>query len=65
MRLQYPWEEEPLDEWAIVGMNHYYVNGERHLFVAMIKGNSCIKAEGKDEGQIFRKLRSLALEGEG
>ena len=60
MRLQYPWEDSPLDEWAIVGMNHYFIDGERHVFVAMVKGDRCIKAESRDEGTVFRRLKSLA-----
>jgi len=30
-----PWQMEPLDKWAICGMNHYHINGERRLFVSM------------------------------
>ena len=32
-----PWKSKALESWSIVGMNHYHVNGVRHLFVAMTK----------------------------
>jgi hypothetical protein len=41
-------------------MNHYFVNGERHLFVAMVKDGRCIKAEGADEQQVFTVLATAA-----
>ena len=43
--MRYPWNEHPLNQWSIVGMNHYFVGGVRHLFVAMKKGPFCIKAD--------------------
>ncbi len=51
-----PWLQKPLDEWAIVGMNHYFVNGQRFLFVAMVKDGRCIKAEGQDDRYLWNKL---------
>jgi hypothetical protein len=41
-------------------MNHYHVNGVRHLFVSMSKGDRCIKAEGPDEAQVFVDLERKA-----
>lgn len=38
-----------LIEWDIVGMNHYHVDGNRYLFVAMSKNGRLIKCEGLDE----------------
>jgi len=55
-----PWNKPPLNEWSMVGMNHYFVNGQRHLFVAMVKDGRCIKAEGVDEQQVFAALSAAA-----
>lgn len=46
--------------WSIVGMNHYYINGERHLFCAMTRDNICIKAEHKQDLEVFMTLKRLA-----
>ena len=51
-----PWQRGPLNEWAIVGMNHYHVNGERHLFVAMVKDGKCINEEGLDDEYLWNRL---------
>ena len=51
-----PWKMKPLDEWSIVGMNHYHVNGEKFLFVAITKGGKCITAEGKDDKYLWNRL---------
>ncbi len=51
-----PWKMKPLDEWAIVGMNHYRMHGERRLFVAMTKGNLCIVEEGLDDEFLWNRL---------
>lgn len=56
-----PWLQKPLDEWAIVGMNHYHVNGERRLFVAMTKGGACIVEEGPDEKYLWNRLWNKAV----
>lgn len=56
-----PWNCPELVDWSIVGMNHYFVNGQKHLFVALIKGNRCIKAEGTDEAKVFQDLVQLSL----
>lgn len=53
---EFPWNTPPLNEWAIVGMNHYFVDGQRHLFVAMVKDGRCIKTEGADEAKVFADL---------
>ncbi|GAG86141.1 unnamed protein product [marine sediment metagenome] len=55
-----PWTEPPLDEWSIVGMNHYYVQGGKCLFVAMAKDGICIKAEGPSPELVFISLRQQA-----
>jgi hypothetical protein len=51
-----PWKYGPLDEWAIVGMNHYFVNGKKMLFVAMMKDGRCIKSEGEDDEYLWNRL---------
>lgn len=52
-----PWDRVELCGWSIVGMNHYYVDGERRLFVAMTNGEGrCIKAESRDETSVFKSL---------
>lgn len=56
-----PWMMKPLDEWSIVGMNHYHVNGERMLFVAMAKGNLLIKEEGPDNEYLWNRLWHKAV----
>lgn len=57
----YPWNHDCLKDYSIVGMNHYYVKGIRHLFVAMVgPQNHFIKAEGKDESEVWEKLRDRA-----
>ena len=55
-----PWAESPLDEWNIVGMNHYIVQGQKSLFVAMVREGRCIKAEGPSDELVFVSLRSQA-----
>lgn len=51
-----PWKVNELRKWSIVGMNHYYVDGVRHLYVAMMRGNRCIKAEDAIDDFVFRSL---------
>ena len=51
-----PWAQKPLDEWDIVGMNHYHVAGQRFLFVAMTKGDRCIQTEGPDDKYLWNRL---------
>ena len=57
-----PWMMKPLDEWSIVGMNHYSVDGERRLFVAMSKDGRCIKAEGQDDRFLWNRLWHQAMD---
>ena len=59
--MQFPWQARLLNEWAIVGMNHYHINGERHLFVAMVKNGHCIKEEGKDDEYLWNRLCRQAV----
>jgi len=55
MRIE-PWKLGVLRDWDIVGMNHYYVKGEKRLFVAMSKDGVLIKEEGKDTNLIWERL---------
>lgn len=58
-----PWKEPPLDEWSIVGMNHYCDSGaSKCLFVAMVKDGKCIKAEGPSSELVFINLKGQAKE---
>lgn len=57
-----PWKMAPLDEWSIVGMNHYRVAGEKRLFVAMTKGSTCIVEEGGDDAYLWSRLWRKACE---
>ena len=57
-----PWMMPPLNEWAIVGMNHYHVDGERRLFVSMAKDGRCIKSEGADDEYLWNRLWHQAIE---
>jgi hypothetical protein len=54
--MKQPWMIKPLDEWDIVGMNHYHHGDQRMLFVAMIKDDSFIKEEGPDDEYIWNRL---------
>ena len=60
-----PWQQPPLNEWAICGMNHYHVGGERFLFVSMTKGGKCITEEGKDDQYLWNRLWHKATDTEG
>lgn len=51
-----PWKAKPLDEWSIVGMNHYHVDGQRRLFVAMTKNGRVIQEEGPDDVYLWNRL---------
>lgn len=63
-----PWNDPPLDEWAIIGMNHYFIYPDGHtknqkfLFVAMGKDGQLIKAEGPCEELVFISLKQQAKE---
>lgn len=57
-----PWKIKPLDAWSIIGMNHYHVNGERYLFVAMTKDGRCIIEEGRDDEYLWNRLCHKAWE---
>jgi len=60
-----PWLQPQLLDWSIVGMNHYHMNGERRLFVAMTnKYGICIQEEGVDNEDLWNRLRSKALTNE-
>lgn len=57
-----PWDRFELRGWSIVGMNHYHAYGVRHLFVAMADNRGrCIKAEGRDEAEVFKSLERQAF----
>lgn len=51
-----PWQEGPLKYWLICGMNHYHVDGIKHLFVSMTKDGVCIKEEGVDTVHLWDRL---------
>ena len=55
-----PWKESPLDEWSIIGMNHYHQNGQKRLFVAMTKNNTSIVEEGLDDDKLWERLKLKA-----
>lgn len=57
---EFPWLRAPLDEWSIVGMNHYYIGGEKKLYIAMVKGDRCIKEEGPDGKDVWDRLLKKA-----
>ena len=57
-----PWLTPPLDQWSIVGMNHYHLANHKSLFVAMARGGSCIQAEGPREDRVWKSLRQKAAE---
>jgi len=60
--IKWPGMTPPLNEWAICGMNHYHVAGQRVLFVSMTKGGNCITEEGKDDKFLWNRLRHKAVE---
>lgn len=63
LQREFPWRRHPLSAWSIVGMNHYHVDGQRRLFVAMTKDGECIKAEGPDDGRVWVRLGEMAKSG--
>ena len=62
MKEKMPWQQPPLNKWAICGMNHYHIKGEKFLFVSMTKGNHCITEEGKDDKYLWNRLWHKAQE---
>ena len=56
-----PWKQPPLNEWAICGMNHYRIDGVRHLFVSMVKDGRCITEEGPDDRFLWNRLWHKAV----
>lgn len=63
--IRMPWDRDELILWSIVGMNHYWMDGRRHLFVAMTWENHCIRAEGVSEALVFETLAKQAKRVEG
>ena len=59
--IKYPWEDWPLSEWCICGMNHYHQDGEKRLFVSLVKDGMCITQEGLDNKTIWDKLELKAV----
>lgn len=51
-----PWEELTKKGWSIVGMNHYRLHGEVHLFCSMARKGRCIVAENTDDAEVFISL---------
>jgi hypothetical protein len=60
--LIFPWQRPPLDKWNIGSMNHYFIKGERMIYVLMCKGHLCIKEEGKDDRYLWNRLLARAEE---
>ena len=58
--LPLPWRSPALEGWSIVGMNHYQVGDHRRLFVAMVRDERCIKAEGFDTPMLWEELEAKA-----
>lgn len=56
MSTKTPWQIPPLNDWAICGMNHYHVQGQKLLFVSMTKDGKCITAEGADNWALWNTL---------
>jgi len=56
-----PWLLAPLNEWSIVGMNHYHIDEAKMIFVAMAKDGRVIKAEGMDNQNIWAALQGQAI----
>lgn len=61
-KMNTPWKIPPLDSWDICGMNHYFMNGKRLLYVAMSKNNILIKHEGADNLALWNHLVNKAKE---
>jgi hypothetical protein len=57
-----PWQNSPLSDWSICGMNHYHVKGERFLFVSLVKDGICITEEGKDDQYLWNRLWHKAVQ---
>ena len=55
-----PWRHPDLNDWSIVGMNHYRQSDTRRLFVSMEKDGRCIKVEGLDTPMLWEELRAKA-----
>lgn len=55
-----PWDGY-LADWDIAAMNHYYVDGVRHLFVGMTRDGRFIKAESSREVSVWIALRAAAM----
>lgn len=51
-----PWKMAPLNEWSIVGMNHYFSAAGKMLYVSMTKGEICITEEGADDQYLWSRL---------
>ena len=56
-----PWQNEMLKEWSICGMNHYIMNGQKFLFVSLVKDGVCITEEGLDNKYLWNRLWHKAL----
>ena len=60
--MQYPWQQGILSSWSILGMNHYFKNGYKQLFVVMGRGDKCIKEEGADSKYLWNRLCHKAMD---
>ncbi|MEE8262721.1 MAG: hypothetical protein V3R83_09695 [Gammaproteobacteria bacterium] len=64
--MKIPWHETPLGEWSIVGMNHFFIGDQKHLFVALTKDGASLVETGRDEDsldsqKIWGNLRRRAI----
>ena len=55
-----PWDKLIRYNWLIVGMNHYRLNNDLYLYVAMMKERKCIVSQGIDELKVFIDLERQA-----
>lgn len=55
-----PWRVGVLVCWDICGMNHYYINGKKQLFVSMTRHGKCIREEGADNPEFWLRLLKKA-----
>ena len=58
MEIKNPWSNPPFDKFDIIGLNHYYIDGKKHIFISMaLHGtDKFIKAEGLDDENVWLKL---------
>jgi hypothetical protein len=60
--IEHIWKRSPLDQWNIIGMNIYHINGVEHLFVIMAKDDKYIYEVGPDDKYLWNRLWHKAIE---